>query len=237
MQYNNIKSATFISRPNRFIANILVDNVDGVNSKEEICHVKNTGRCKELLTKGCRIFVEENNNPNRRTKYDLISVYKGDRLINMDSQAPNKAFHKFLLNSDFIRDIKLIKPECTFGNSRFDFYIEAGERRIFAEIKGVTLEENNVVLFPDAPTQRGVKHINELVKCIEQGFEAYIIFIVQMENVDYFTPNVKTHIEFANALSIAEKCGVNICAFDCIIDKNSIVVNQPVPIKLNSKKL
>ncbi|MFA9424201.1 MAG: DNA/RNA nuclease SfsA [Sedimentibacter sp.] len=227
MIYNNIKPAKFINRPNRFIANV------EINGKSEICHVKNTGRCKELLTDNATVFVQEFDNPSRKTKYDLISVYKGDRLINMDSQVPNKVFHEWVKNSGLFENITLIKPEFKYGNSRFDFYIETLEKKIFVEVKGVTLEENNVVMFPDAPTLRGLKHVNELINSIDDGFEAYVVFIIQMDDVEYFTPNIKTHKELGEALVLAQEKGVKILALDCKVTENSIEARSFVDVRLS----
>lgn len=226
MIYKNIRKATFLNRPNRFIAHIKIDG------REEVCHVKNTGRCKELLTENAAIFVQESDNPNRKTKYDLISVFKGERLINMDSQIPNKVFSEWTESSGYFGDIKLIKAEKTYGSSRFDFYIETETDRIFVEVKGVTLEEEGVVMFPDAPTERGVKHINELCRCIEDGYKAYIFFIVQMDNVKYFTPNCKTHPQFAVALKSAAEKGVKIAALDCRVTEDSIAADKFVEVRL-----
>jgi len=226
MIYNNIKRAKFINRPNRFIANIEIDG------EQEVCHVKNTGRCKELLTEGVTIYVQEFNISSRKTKYDLISVYKGKKLINIDSQAPNKVFREFLLNGFLFQNIKLIKPECKYKNSRFDFYIETDDKKIFVEIKGVTLEENGVVKFPDAPTERGLKHLNELADCIENGYEAYVCFIVQMKDVLYFTPNYETHKEFGETLKNVNKKGVNIISLDCEVTKDSLTSRNMVEIRL-----
>lgn len=226
MKYDNILPAKFISRPNRFIAEIEVEG------KCEISHVKNTGRCKELLTSGARVYVQRSDNLSRKTKYDLISVYKGQELINMDSQAPNKVFGEWVSEGRFINNLSLIKPECKYKNSRFDFYIEADQRKIFVEIKGVTLEENGVVMFPDAPTERGVKHIRELCECIEDGYEAYIFFIIQMKNCSYFTPNRITHPELADALIEAKKKGVNINALNCIVKPDELKVERFVEIRL-----
>lgn len=226
MKYDKILPALFISRPNRFIAEIEVEG------KCEICHVKNTGRCKELLTEGARIYVQRSDNPARKTKYDLISVYKGQELINMDSQAPNKIFEEWISEGNFLENISLIKPESKYKNSRFDFYMEADDRKIFAEIKGVTLEENGIVMFPDAPTQRGVKHLNELCECIEDGYEAYVFFIVQMHHCKFFTPNRRTHPEFADALIEARKKGVNIKALNCIVKPDELKIDRPVEIRL-----
>ena len=226
MEYKNIKQAKFLSRPNRFIANI------EIGGKTEICHVKNTGRCKELLTPDAVVFVQESDNNNRKTKYDLISVYKGKRLINIDSQVPNKVFYEWMLDNNLFGEITLIKPECKYKNSRFDFYIETAAKKIFVEVKGVTLEENGIAMFPDAPTERGIKHITELCQCIREGYEAYIVFVIQMKDVLYFTPNIKTHKAFGDALISAEKQGVKIMALDCEVKKTSIKARGFVDVRL-----
>ena len=226
MKYENIIKAKFISRPNRFIAEVEIDG------NTEIAHVKNTGRCKELLMEGTTIYVQKSDNPARKTKYDLITVVKNGMLINMDSQAPNKVFGEWVSQGNFAADVDLIKPECKYGNSRFDFYIEAGGRKIFAEIKGVTLEEEGIVMFPDAPTERGIKHIKELCECVKNGYEGYIFFIIQMEQCKYFTPNKATHIEFAEALKKASECGVNIKAMNCNVTKDALIILKEVEIKL-----
>lgn len=226
MKYENIKEGNFISRPNRFIAHLEIDG------KEEICHVKNTGRCKELLVPGCRVFVQEFNNTNRKTKYDLIAVYKGSMLINMDSQAPNKVFGEWAENSGYFKNITLLKAEQKYKNSRFDFYIEADEKKIFAEVKGVTLEENGVALFPDAPTERGIKHIEELISAKKEGYEAVIAFIVQMKGIKLFKPNIKTHAAFGNALKRAKNAGVKILCIDCNVTENSLECDKFVPMEI-----
>jgi sugar fermentation stimulation protein A len=226
MTYNNTLSAVFISRPNRFIAKI------DINGKTEIAHVKNTGRCKELLVPGAKVILQQADNPKRTTKYDLIAVYKSDRLINMDSQAPNQAFYEQLKSGKYMSGITLIKSEARYGSSRFDFYVKSDERKIFIEVKGVTLEENGVVLFPDAPTLRGVKHLNELAQCVQAGYEAKVVFIIQMKDVLYFTPNNKTHPEFGAALSAAYYAGVKVVALDCVVTENSMSVGDPVLVKL-----
>lgn len=224
MVYNNIKSGRFISRPNRFIANIEIDG------EVCVCHVKNTGRCAELLLPGTHVFVQHCDSPNRKTKYDLIAVYKGERLINIDSQAPNKVFGEWI--ESYFKNVTYVKPEAKYGNSRFDFYIEADGRKIFAEVKGVTLENDGEVKFPDAPTVRGVKHLNELSDCISEGFEAYVFFIVQMKSVKYFSPNRETHPEFATALEKALENGVNVCCVDCNISPDSLTVGDFVTVKI-----
>lgn len=226
MIYDNIRKAKFIDRPNRFIANIEIDG------KIEKCHVKNTGRCKELLVKGAEIYVQESNNKNRKTKYSLISVYKGERLINIDSQAPNKVFQEYLLNGGLFQNITAIETERKYNNSRFDFYVEADGKKIFVEVKGVTLEENGVAMFPDAPTERGVKHLKELGECIDEGYEAYVCFIIQMKDVLYFTPNYKTHRIFGETLKSMVKKGVYVLALDCEVTKESLIARNRVGIVL-----
>ena len=228
MTYRNIHKGRFISRPNRFIANVEIEG------KTQVVHVKNTGRCKELLIPGCVVYLEKSDKPERKTLYDLVAVEKNGRLINMDSQAPNKAVGEWLREKKPFGENMLVTAEKTFGNSRFDFCIksENSDRTIYLEVKGCTLEENNVVKFPDAPTERGVRHINELVKCVESGFEAYILILVQMEKVKYFTPNYETHPEFGEALKNAQKKGVKILCFDCKVSPESMWVNNPVEIRL-----
>lgn len=226
MKYENIIKGKFIERPNRFIASI------EINGKIETCHVKNTGRCKELLIPNAEVFVEENDNPKRKTQFSLIGVVKDKRLINMDSQVPNKIVHEWILKGNLFKDITLIKPETTYNKSRFDFYIETKDKKVFIEVKGVTLEENNIVRFPDAPTERGVKHIKELCDCKKEGYDAYIIFVIQMKDVLYFEPNEKTHKEFAEALREAKKIGVNIIAVDCDVKEESIDIVDYVEVRV-----
>ena len=226
MIYNNTCEGIFLSRPNRFVAIVEVDGT------KHVCHVKNTGRCRELLTPKARVILERSDSPNRKTLYDLVAVYKGDVLINMDSQAPNRVFGEWIRKSGFFHTPSLIKPECTYKNSRFDFYIEAEGRKIFAEIKGVTLEENGVVMFPDAPTERGIKHLAELADAHENGYEAYVFFIIQMENCKYFTPNEKTHPQFADALRECVKKGVVALALTCNVTPNSLDILDFAEIRL-----
>ena len=226
MQYDEIVKGIFRSRPNRFIAHV---DVDG---KTEVCHVKNTGRCRELLVPGAAVYLEKAKNPARKTKFSLVAVEKGNRLINMDSQAPNKAFGEWAEKSGLFGALTRIKPETVFGASRFDFYLEADDRKIFVEVKGVTLEEDGVCLFPDAPTQRGVKHLKELCRCAFEGYEACVFFVVQMQNVTCFMPNEKTHPAFAQALRAAKEAGVQIFAYDCNVTPYGIWINQPVMVKL-----
>ena len=226
MKYDNIKRAVFIDRPNRFIANI------EINGHREVCHVKNTGRCRELLIPGAEIYVQESPNPERKTKFDLITVRKGERLINIDSAAPNRVFREWLDTCGIFGEIALIKPETRYKNSRFDFYIESDLGRSFAEVKGVTLEENGVVRFPDAPTERGVKHLHELCDCIKNGYIAAAAFVIQMENISHFEPNRKTHPEFAEALETARDAGVRLFAFTCRVTEDFITPLEEVRIVL-----
>ncbi len=226
MKYNNIKKGIFIERPNRFIAHVEIDGV------AEVCHVKNTGRCKELLLPGASVYVQKSDNPNRKTGFDLISVIKGSRHINMDSQVPNKVVWEWLEKGNLLKDITIVKPEAKYKNSRFDFYVETKKDKIFIEVKGVTLEENNVVLFPDAPTERGVRHINELIESLREGYKAYVIFVIQMKDVDYFTPNSVTHKEFAEVLKSAHNKGVEILALDCVVEEGFIEIDKQVEVRL-----
>ena len=226
MKYDKMTKGKFISRPNRFIANV---EINGVN---EVCHVKNTGRCRELLVPGATVYVQESDNPNRKTKYSVIGVLKGNRKINMDSQVTNKVVHEWIVSGNLFKDIKLIRPEKKYKNSRFDFYVETNTEKAFIEVKGATLEEDNIVRFPYAPTERGVKHIHELCECIDEGYNAYIIFVIQMKDVLYFTPNDVTHKAFGDALREAEKKGVKIIAVDCNVTEDSIDIFDYVNIRL-----
>lgn len=224
MRYKNIVEGRFVSRPNRFVANVVIDG------KAEVCHVKNTGRCRELLTEGAQVWLEKAKpSEKRKTLYDLVAVQKGDRLINMDSAAPNAAAGEFLPT---VFPNAAVRAEYSYGNSRFDFYIESGERKILAEAKGVTLEENGIVMFPDAPTERGVKHINELIRCLDEGFETYLLFVIQMEGVRYFKPNDVTHPEFGQALRRASERGVGLMAYDCTVTPDSMTIRDKVEIRL-----
>jgi len=222
MKYDNIVEGIFLARPNRFIAYV------EINGAVEVCHVKNTGRCAELLIPGARVFLQRSDNPARKTKYDLIAVYKGEMLINMDSQAPNKAVAEFI--PQLFEGVTLIKPEAKHGDSRYDFYIEAGERKIYMEVKGVTLEEDGVALFPDAPTERGVKHLNGLMSCVEEGFEAAALFVIQMKGVREFRPNVRTHPAFGEALRCAAEAGVRVYAMACRVTPDEMIIDKPVAV-------
>ncbi len=227
MRYSNITEGIFLSRPNRFIAMVEIEG------ESEIGHVKNTGRCKELLVPGVRVVLEKSGNPDRKTAYDLVAVYKDNKeLFNIDSQAPNKVFGEWAKESGYFGELSVLKPETTFGKSRFDFYMESDNNKIFAEVKGVTLEKDGVLLFPDAPTERGVKHIYELCEAVKQGFEAYAVFVVQTENALYFTPNRETHPEFAEALEEAEKRGVKIICLNCKVKPDELKINKFVEVRL-----
>ena len=231
MKYSNIQKATFLSRPNRFIAECEIDG------EKVIAHVKNTGRCRELLIPGARVYLDEPKGRERKTKYDLVAVEKvlpnGEiLLINMDSGAPNDATEEFLKNGSLFMNATKIRREVTKGNSRFDFYIEEGEKITYLEVKGVTLENDGIASFPDAPTERGVKHIEELISLKEQGFDAAIFFVIQMKGITEFRPNDKTHKAFGDALRRAEKAGVKIYAYDSIVTTDSITIDQPVKVVL-----
>ncbi len=231
MKYERIKVGTFVERPNRFIAYV---NIAG---RKETVHVKNTGRCRELLIPGATVYVQESDNPNRKTKWDLIGVKKGNRMINMDSQITNAVVKEWIEKGNLFANSSLIKPETTYGQSRFDLYVEEGERKAFIEVKGVTLEEDGIVRFPDAPTERGVKHVEELCHAVSEGYEAYVIFVIQMDKVSYFTPNERTHKAFGDALRKAKKAGVHILAYDCKVKKDSISLYKEVPVILEQEQL
>ena len=235
MKYERISRALFLERPNRFIA------YAELNGKKETIHVKNTGRCAELLRPGAVIYVQESDNPERKTKWDLIAVEKetgrGKRLINMDSQIPNRVVQEWIEAGNLFPDVSLVRPETTYGNSRFDLYVEAGDRKIFIEVKGVTLEEDGVCRFPDAPSDRAVKHLEELIRAKKEGYETYVFFVIQMKGVSYFTPNTDTHPAFAEALRRAKEAGVEILAYDCNVTPDSIVVSEPVDAVLYSPQM
>ena len=223
MEYDRIIKAKFLSRPNRFIAYAEVDG------RIEKCHVKNTGRCRELLVEGCTVYLECAKNPERKTRFDLVAVEKNGILINMDSYAPNLAVGEFL--PKLFPDSK-IRAEYKHGNSRFDFYIEDNDKRILLEVKGVTLENDGVVMFPDAPTERGAKHVAELAESIGEGYEAYLFFVVQMKGVKYFTLNEATDPKFAEEVRKAVDCGVKILAYDCVVTTETMKINERVEIRL-----
>ena len=223
MRYAHTAPAVFLSRPNRFIARVLLDG------REETVHVKNTGRCRELLVPGARVILSRAENPARKTRYDLVAVYKGDVLINMDSQAPNAAAAELLTK---LFPGSVIRPECTYLRSRFDFCLERDGRRVYAEVKGVTLERDGLALFPDAPTERGRRHLAELAAAVKDGCQAYVLFLIQMKGCRRFSPNEETDPGFAAALREARDGGVEILCYDCIVTPESMTADRPVPVEL-----
>ncbi|MCM1185834.1 MAG: A/G-specific adenine glycosylase [Lachnoclostridium sp.] len=231
MKYRHIVQAEFIERPNRFIAYV------SLNGRRERVHVKNTGRCRELLKEGVCVYLEKSENAARTTAYDLVAVRKGERLINMDSQAPNAAVKEWLLTKALFPDLKVMRPETEYGGSRFDFYVETESEKIFIEVKGVTLEEDGVVQFPDAPSERAVKHVEELVRAKQDGYRAVVFFVVQMENVQYFKPNEITHKAFAEALYRAWEQGVEILAYDCRVKEDGMSIHKPVKVMLGGSQI
>ena len=230
MKYDKIKEAVFLERPNRFIAKVLVDG------KEETVHVKNTGRCRELLPEGAQVILADEEGKDRKTRYDLVAVKKQNRIINMDSQAPNKVVKEALEKGRIFQDIEEIRPETTYKDSRFDFYVKTKEKEIFIEVKGVTLEEDNICAFPDAPSERAVKHVEELIQAKKEGYEGYILFVIQIEGVTCLHPNDRTHREFGEALKKAKEAGIHILAYDCIVTEDSLTLHEEIPVFLYYKK-
>lgn len=225
MHYDNMRRGIFLSRPNRFIAHVVIDGV------EEICHVKNTGRCRELLIPGSTVWCQQSSNPSRKTKFDLIAVQKGDRLINMDSQAPNIAAGEWLAAGG-LGEISDLRSETFHGDSRFDFSFSLDGKKCFLEVKGVTLENDGVCAFPDAPTQRGVKHLNGLIRAAREGYGAFVLFVIQMSDVKYLHANAATDPQFSAALTAAAEAGVTVLALDCAVTENTMDLRLPVLIKL-----
>lgn len=225
MTYGHMLQGRFLRRPNRFIAHVEIDG------KEEVCHVKNTGRCKELLVPGARVYCEESQKPNRKTKYDLIAVEKGTRLINMDSQAPNKATAKWLAAGG-LGQVEDLRAEVTQGDSRFDFAFTLDGRQCFLEVKGVTLETDGICSFPDAPTLRGAKHLRGLADLAKNGCGAYVLFVIQMTDVAYLHPNDITDPEFGKALRQAAAAGVKVLAVDCAVTPDTMDIRKFVEVKL-----
>ena len=225
MEYANMVAGRFLSRPNRFIAQV------DIQGQTQICHVKNTGRCRELLIPGARVWCQAAANPNRKTQFDLIAVEKGSRIINMDAQAPNQAAAQWLSAGGLGR-LEDLQPEVTLGDSRFDFSFQKGGRRCYLEVKGVTLEENGVAKFPDAPTSRGTKHLKGLTQAAAQGYGAYVLFVIQLQPVAYFTPNDGTGPAFGQALRAAKAAGVALLAMDCQVTPWSMAIGQPVEVRL-----
>ena len=225
MHYPNMAPGTFLARPNRFIAHIEIDG------QLEICHVKNTGRCRELLPVGAKVWCQRSDNPNRKTKFDLITVQKGERLINMDSQAPNAAAKEWLLAGG-LGQIENLRAETVHGDSRFDFSFQKDGRLCFLEVKGVTLERGGICAFPDAPTDRGAKHLRGLAKAAQEGFGAYVLFVIQMADVKYLRPNDETDPAFGEALREAAADGVTVLAVDCAVTPDTMAIRLPVLVKL-----
>ena len=225
MRYGKMVPGVFLKRPNRFVAHI------EIGGEVQVCHVKNTGRCRELLPLGAKVWCLDAQSPTRKTRYDLIAVQKGDRLINMDSQAPNAAAREWLEQGG-LGEIQNLKPETVWGDSRFDFSFEKDGRMCYLEVKGVTLETDGVCAFPDAPTVRGAKHLRELTKLAKLGFGAYVLFVVQMEDVSYLHPNDATDPGFGDALRQAKDAGVQVLAMDCKVTPESMVIGKPVEVRL-----
>lgn len=225
MRYENMVRGVFLTRPNRFIAHVEVDG------NMEVCHVKNTGRCRELLIPGATVWCQQFDNPNRKTKFDLITVQKGARLINMDSQAPNAAVKEWLLSGG-LGEISELKGEYTHGDSRFDFSFMKDGKRCFLEVKGVTLEHDGICAFPDAPTERGVKHLRGLTKLVQEGYGAYVLFVIQMADVQYLHPNDATDPNFGKALREAAANGVQVLAVDCTVTEDTMAIRKAVEVRL-----
>ena len=230
MRYPNICAGRFVSRPNRFVAHVEIEG------QVHVCHVKNTGRCRELLMPGARVYLTKSENPARKTQYDLVAVEKetaeGILMINMDSQAPNQVFGEWAAAGNFRPDLTLLQGEKKYGASRFDYYWESGEEKGFVEVKGVTLEQDGVVRFPDAPTQRGVKHLEELIRAHQEGYQAAVCFVVQIRGMKWLEPNDSTHPEFGDALRRAAEAGVEIFAMSCRVEPDSLNILEKLPVKL-----
>ena len=226
MRYQSVIPGFFVARPNRFVAQ--VETADGMQT----VHVKNTGRCRELLVPGARVYLAEGDNPARKTRFDLIAVEKGTRLINMDAQAPNQVFGEWAEAGGFLPDVTAVRREVRYGDSRLDFCLETSRGSHYVEVKGVTLEAEGRARFPDAPTERGVKHIQELQRAVENGISATLFFVVQMEGVESVAPNDDTHPAFGVALRQAARAGVQILAYDCAVTPDSIRIRKPVPVIL-----
>ena len=227
MKYKHICKGIFKERPNRFIAHVEIDG------RMEVCHVKNTGRCRELLVKDCEVYLEKSDNPERKTAYDLVAVKKGERLINMDSQLPNAVVYEYLDKEKESLGIANLRREVTHGSSRFDLWGSLKDgREFFLEVKGVTLEEDGIVRFPDAPTERGIKHVEELMECVKEGFLSAVLFVIQMEDVKWFEPNITTHPAFGEALKRAKEAGVIIRAVCCKVLPDEMKLQKEVEVRL-----
>lgn len=225
MKYTNMIPGVFLARPNRFVAHVEIEN------RVEICHVKNTGRCRELLPPGAKVWCQCCDRPGRKTKFDLIAVEKGDRLINMDSQAPNVAAKEWLLSGG-LGEIENLRAETKHGDSRFDFSFTKDGKLCFLEVKGVTLERDGICAFPDAPTERGAKHLKGLIRAVEEGYGGFVLFVIQMENVKYLHPNDATDPYFSACLRQAAAAGVEVMAVDCAVTPDTMTVGNPVPVQL-----
>ncbi|WP_458406700.1 DNA/RNA nuclease SfsA [Anaerotignum sp.] len=228
MEYGNMIEARFLRRINRFTAYV------ELNGQEEMVHVKNTGRCKELLLEGARVFLEEADKEERKTKYSLIAVYKGDILVNMDSQAPNQMAAEAMVEGKIteIGEVDFLKREVKYEKSRFDLFYQKGDKKGFIEVKGVTLEEDGIAKFPDAPTERGAKHLRELIKAKEEGYEAAVLFVIQMKGVKEFRPNEERDEAFTKALREAAAAGVNVLAYDCSVEVGRVKIENKIPVDL-----
>lgn len=232
MKYDKVVEGIFIKRPNRFIAHVYINGI------EEIVHVKNTGRCRELLLPGAKVILEDcSNNPNRKTKYSLISVWKEDILVNMDSQVPNAVVYNSLMENEIhgLENLTKIKREVSFGNSRFDLYFESGNSKGFIEVKGVTLENEGISMFPDAPTTRGTKHVLEMIHAVEEGYRGAILFLIQMKGPKVFRLNWAMDKDFSEAVKLASEKGVEILAYDSIVSQDTISIGKPIEVDLITK--
>ncbi len=227
LTYKNIVTGRFVMRKNRFCAEVEIDGT------LHLCHVKNTGRLKELLTQNAEVYLEDHGERlGRKTRYSLVAVNKNGYAVNIDSTSPNVVFGEWVRGGRFLDGVTLVRPETVFGNSRFDYYIEAGDRKIFVEVKGVTLEKDGKFLFPDAPTERGVKHLKELCLCKKEGYEAYAVFVVQMERQGVFSPNAETHKEFAKALKECQKRGVGVLCYNCKVTPDFMEIHEKLEVCL-----
>jgi len=231
MRYPNITRASFVSRENRFVATVRL------HGEDTRVHVKNTGRCRELLVPGATVYLVDSGRPERKYRYDLVAVEKGDLLVNMDSQAPNAVFAEFLRRGGLMDGVTYIKPEFQYGTSRMDFYFERGEERHLVEVKGVTLEENGVCWFPDAPTSRGSRHLRELIQAREEGIQGWICFVVQMDHMSRLEPNWRTDPEFSRTLCLAAEAGVQVRAFGCYVTPQGLEIASELPVHLDVQEI
>ncbi len=231
MRYPNITRASFVSRENRFVATVRL------HGEDTRVHVKNTGRCRELLVPGATVYLVDSGRPERKYRYDLVAVEKGDLLVNMDSQAPNAVFAEFLRRGGLMDGVTYIKPEFQYGTSRMDFYFERGEERHLVEVKGVTLEENGVCRFPDAPTSRGSRHLRELIQAREEGIQGWICFVVQIDHMSRLEPNWRTDPEFSRTLCLAAEAGVQVRAFGCHVTPQGLEIASELPVHLDVQEM